>query len=221
MRTLGAKGFVRVAQVVAEERVDEFQNRRLAAKVAGQRLAAAILGFVPQVVKHFGIGTAKAIDRLFHSRRRKTVCRASRPPPASAADQIDLQRVRVLKFVDQHQVDLRRQPSRQLGMVRIGQQPPRADQQIAEVEHAQSLLDAFIGAGRPGSQLQHPATHDGRGQGSIGVELDGDLDFPDEPTKSFGCFFEGLVGLFAIPMFLGGAALDPCVGVDRLQAIGQ
>ena len=100
---LRAKRLVVVAQFVPEQRVDEAQNRGLAAKVERQCLAAGGGSFVAEPTKDMRVGPAKAVDRLLVVADEKQFA-VGQLPAAQGLDELDLQRIGVLKLVNQQQV---------------------------------------------------------------------------------------------------------------------
>src|SRR5690606_7103746 len=98
LRAGGSERFVLLAERKRKNRVDEFQNRRLAAKVLRQRQSARRGRFFLQRAEDLWISAAEAIDRLLE------IADKEKPPPLDFAtqgfDQIDLERVGVLKLID-------------------------------------------------------------------------------------------------------------------------
>ena len=102
----------------AEQGVDEIEHRRLAAEIqataaAGPRRASPRRS----CRKTSRIGAAEAIDRLLVVADEKQLARRE-AAAAEGLDQLDLQRIGVLEFVDQQQPGLRGQPLPQAAAVR-------------------------------------------------------------------------------------------------------
>ena len=71
--------------------------------------------------EHVRLGTAETIDRLLVVAHKKQLA-AEVLVVAERLDQIDLERIGILKFIDQQQADLRGQPFPQPAVLRADQQ---------------------------------------------------------------------------------------------------
>src|SRR5205823_14406654 len=117
------------------EGVDESQDLRLAAKVQRQRQPALRRKLLLQLAKDARIGPAETVDRLLvvaHEEQlgpRQLVA-------AQRLDQLDLQRIGVLKFIHEERADLLAKVRSQTVVSLISEQVARADQQVVEVQNA-------------------------------------------------------------------------------------
>ena len=117
----GAKRLVVRPQLLAKQRIDEIEHRRLAAKVQRQRQPPRRGNLGPQSPEDVRIGAAETIDRLLVVAHEKQLA-AEMLVVAQRLDQIDLERIGILELVDQQQADLRGQPFPQPAVLRADQQ---------------------------------------------------------------------------------------------------
>jgi hypothetical protein len=120
LRAIRLERLVVRAEVVAEQGVDEIQDRRLAAEVQRQRQPAALGGCFLEAAKDVRIGAAEAVDRLLVVPHEKQLP-LHHLAAAEGFHQLDLERVGVLEFVDQQQPHVVGQPALEVPAVRARQ----------------------------------------------------------------------------------------------------
>src|SRR5262249_38501638 len=143
-----------VAEVAAEEVVDDAEHLRPRAVVHRQR-QDAVLGLRAPFAEHLHVRMAEAVDRL------ELV--ADEEPLAGVRDQVDqlaLQPVRVLELVDHDRAEA--ELLALADRVVVAQQVACAQLQVLEVERGLAVLRLLVGGGEPGEQdLQQLAVSGG------------------------------------------------------------
>ena len=142
---------MRVAGDAAEHLVHHFDHgRRIAPRLVLPHLHRAPLLAQPDLcgVEQAHIGAAKAVDRLLrvahqqHAGPRAIAAIGVEP----AAQRGPLQRVGVLKFIEQEMLDARIEPLVQIsGVAAVGQQLRSLPLDVVEVDYAARRLEALIG----------------------------------------------------------------------------
>ena len=148
---MGLQRFVFVERI-AEQRVDEMQDAGLAAEVARQRQPAGFGHLLAEAEELGRRGAAEAVDRLLEVADEEQPAGVE-AVAADRADELDLERIGVLEFVDQEQPQVFAESFAEGGVVGIGDQAVGEDELVGEVELALCVL---CGRGRR-RRLRGPA----------------------------------------------------------------
>ena len=160
----------------ARQVVDETQQARHRPEAVADAPQRAVPGaqradFRRRVVEHADIGVPERVDRLLpvsddedrgRQGRFRREAQALAPGPHQQRHQFPLGARRVLELVDEHVVVARlEQVAAARELVHVAEQPPRADEQFAEVEHAPHLERAPVPGHADAEHLPHGAREDG------------------------------------------------------------
>ncbi len=164
-RSLGAEGVVRTVVQVEKQGVGEVDHPRDAPKIPGQ-------GELPTVVEPFAegredrrLGPPEAVDRLLRIADEEQAARTgiiTRQRP----DDRPLDRIGILEFVDEQEVDLLPERANQLVPV-VSQQSPGPDEQVVEVNQLPATLQAVDFRQRLPRQRGEPHPQLGRSPGQV------------------------------------------------------
>ena len=99
---VGLQRFVPLSNVSWKQRVDEMEDAGLAAEVARERQPACLVNFAAELRELGRLGAAEAVDRLLEVADEEQAAFVE-AGAADYLDEVDLEWIGVLKFVDQEQ----------------------------------------------------------------------------------------------------------------------
>ena len=119
-----------------------------------------------KLLEHVRIGPAEAIDRLLEVAHEEQLP-VGEPAVAEGLDQLHLQRIGVLEFIDQQQPGLRGQPLPQVGAVRAGSRSRARISRSLKSSAASSRFSRLVGRGHAVGDGQQPQGGFGGGPGGL------------------------------------------------------